>query len=176
MSRTITGPYSTEPGPRRRWGDFVVMAQDGMVVIRDEREGDVDAITVGSARYQHEGFVAELAIVDRQRQSVDQAEKKYAISYYPVLRQWCEILDQTIKDARAQGDPTDAAVRKIRLTTFLRSRRHQGLVSSDGACLPAPDTLFKMQAAADANPRSFPVLPRPHQPIAVEPPETPPRG
>lgn len=64
-------------------------------------------------------------------------------------------------------------VDNTKLVWFLRGRRHGGLVGVDNGRLPAPDTLFRLQAEADADPKRFPQLPKAHQPIAVAPPENP---
>lgn len=168
MSRIIIGPYNTPAGPRRWFGEFDIYAQDGMVVTEERDTGEVIPITVPVARSRLQMLIGELEVTDRQRISVNQTEKKFGITRYPLIRQLCQNLEETIREARLQGDPTDDAVRQLKLISFLRGRRDHSNPN-----IPSPNTVFKLQAEEDARLTQFPELPKPHTAIAVKPPDVP---
>jgi len=118
------GPYSTAPGPRRKFGQLTIWAEDGLVVTEDV-DGEVRVLTVKVAEERMRGgLIDELDVWDRQRDdSSDMVLRAKAIERYHVYRRMLEELDETIKDAKQQGDQSNEEVRIKKLAAFLRGRR-----------------------------------------------------
>lgn len=138
--KELIGPYSTAPGRRHRWSFFVIWPEDGIVFLENQRDGEVSVLTCRQAAARLEAFKGDLEVLDRQKIDPDQKTRTYAIHMFGEIKKACEILDEVIKEAKAQGDPNDPAVAQKKLVAFLRARRH----SMNGAeTLPAPDLIFK---------------------------------
>jgi len=139
------GPYSTAPGPRRKFGQLTIWAEDGLVVTEDV-DGEVRVLTVKVAEERMRGgLIDELDVWDRQRDdSSDMVLRAKAIERYHVYRRMLEELDETIKDAKQQGDQSNEEVRIKKLAAFLRGRR-TALQSQH--TLPSLDSVISSLAA-----------------------------
>ena len=119
----LIGPYTTAPGQRRKYQKWEMWAEDGMVFMENQSDGDFLALTCKEAREKLENFQGVAEVFDKKRQNADPQERAYAISYYQVMRGLVENLRDTIDDAVRQGDPGDAKVREQKMRVFLRSKQ-----------------------------------------------------
>lgn len=168
---SVVGPYSTAPGPRRKTGALVVWAEDGVVFIEDQKDGVVTVLTQATTRSRLHQFLAELAVWDRRRCDADPIERAGSITKYHELKQMCEVLDETVKEAFNQGDHNDDEVRKRKLREFLRSRR-SNMNNADG--LVSPNKVIELLYAGVNGPIHIPVGRSAGRPVVVAPPALPP--
>lgn len=118
-----TGPYTTEPGPRRTFGKLTIHAEDGFIYCQWS-DGEREVLELQDARSRLVEIAGTLAIFERDKDNggpgVDRA---YAAEMYWNLRGSLENLRDCIKDAENQGDSTDPKVRYEKVKAFLRSKR-----------------------------------------------------
>lgn len=179
MGKSIVGPFSTQPGRRRKFQGLEIYSEDGMIFIEDQRDGDFHAITCKDARARCNAFIDELAIWDAKRESGDPQERAYAIEYYRVLKGMIDNLNDTIRDAKDQGDPTNEVVRRHKLLAFLRGRRAgaanpETLPASNAVFTGGPSMPLVFGAHTQRQPGVIILPPNPNRAISVAPPDLPP--
>jgi len=123
MASPLIGPMSTYPGPRRRYKDWTLWAEDGLVFMEDQTDGTVKVLTRKEAVEKIMGFASEANNWDKKKQEADPQKRAYAIDYHGYLRNLIDILREVIREATEQGDPTDDRVRRHKLTMFLRGKQ-----------------------------------------------------
>lgn len=123
MPRLQIGPYSTAPGPRRRYKDFQMWAEDGLVFLEDQKDGEVTVLTQSEGMFKLQNFSDWEKVWDKKKQNADPEQRAYAIDYHKYMVNLVEALRETLADAKAQGDPTDQAIRKHKMRSFLRSKQ-----------------------------------------------------
>lgn len=128
----IVGPYSTAPGPRRKYKDFLLWAEDGLVFLEQQQSGEVTMLTPRRALAKLRNFSDWSDVWDKKKQNANPQERAYAIDYHAYLVNLVQVLRDTIEDAKAQGDPTDPAIRKHKFRLFMRSRQ-ANLAGQDGS-------------------------------------------
>jgi hypothetical protein len=117
------GPMSTAAGPRRRCLSFIVWAQDGSIFLEDQRDGEIHVLSVTSARHRRDCFADEGDIWDKRREgSGDRQKTGYAKEMFRQMKEMVQVLDETIREAVAQGDYDNPEVREKKLVAFRRSR------------------------------------------------------
>lgn len=136
MSEKITfGPYYTHRSPARRWRDFLLWAEDGLVVIEDQRDGVITVLSVKDAVSRRDHFAEEADRRDLDKSSSgDPQVRVWAMEAYENLKGMIQALDECIRDAREQGDQNDPEVRRRKLSAFVRERRAgmgEGYTSTD---------------------------------------------
>lgn len=119
----ITGPYTTEPGPRRTFGKLTCWAEDGYIYCQWD-DGTKDVLELADARTRLTEIAGTLGTFERDKDNggpgVDRA---FAREMYYQLRGSLENLRDCIKDAEHQGDSTDPRIRYEKVKAFLRSKR-----------------------------------------------------
>jgi len=144
--RELIGPHTTAPGQRRTWNDWVLWAEDGLIFVENQSDGEITMLPCSRATRRMRAWIDEAEVWDRKKQSADPRERAYAITRYDYLKGIIVALRDSIQDALQQGDPTDERIRKHKLRLFLRTK-YQGTGASVSAEL---DALF--------NPPSTPIV------------------
>ncbi len=118
-----TGPYTTEPGPRRQNGKLVMWSEDGFLYCQ-WADGEKDVLELPDARSRLQAVAGEMAIWEaRKDHGGPGIDRAYAREMYYNHRRNMENLRDCIKDAEAQGDSTDPQVKYQKVKAFLRSKR-----------------------------------------------------
>jgi hypothetical protein len=108
-------------------------AEDGMVFMEDQQQGDFYALTCKEARQKLSAFAGEMQVYDRQRVDADPKTRAYGITFYHIMRGLVEALRDTIDDATRQGDPSVEIVRQQKMRVFLRSKQACSITGSGNA-------------------------------------------
>lgn len=117
------GPQSTSAGPRRRCLHFIVWAQDGVVFMEDQRDGEIHVLTLSRAKHRRDAIRDEADIWDKRREgSADAKKSAHARTMFHELGNMTRVLTETIRDAEDQGDYENPEVREKKLVAFRRSR------------------------------------------------------
>lgn len=177
MTAPRLGPYWTSAGKRRTFGKLSTWAEDGLIFCEWQADsdakqaGDAEVLEIRAAENWVKNLLSDLAIWDRAREGAPSAkERAYAIEYYHTLKGHLEVMSETIRDAKDQGDQNDPEIRRKKLTAFLRSRRDTtGNRGRETASVGQQvDALFYPTTTGK------PLIFLPSKPIAVIPPELPP--
>lgn len=117
------GPMSTAAGPRRRCLSFIVWAQDGSIFLEDQRDGEIHVLSVTSARHRRDCFADEGDVWDKRKEGSGDARKTaQARLMFEQMKEMVQVLDESIREAKEQGDYNDPEVREKKLTAFRRGR------------------------------------------------------
>lgn len=125
------GPFSTLPGPRRKWSTFLIWAEDGLVFLEDTQVDDTDAeldrfttLTCRQARARLRSWVVEeVENWDKRRTAaVNGPEKGHCNDMFFKMKKMLDVLELTLEEAVQQGDQDDPEIAKKKLAEFMRSR------------------------------------------------------
>jgi hypothetical protein len=175
MNNVKQGPYWTTPSRRRQVGKLSTWAEDGLLFWEwqeegsSDKQGDVGVKELPDARAWRASMIRDLAIWDKKREGAPTAkDRAYAIEYYHTLKAHLEAIDDTIKEAEAQGDQSNPEVRRRKLMAFLRMKR-------EGSGISMPSEAATALLFPGMNGQTMVFGPdSPHvrsRPIAVEAPE-----
>lgn len=134
------GPYTTDAGPRRKWSTFTIWAEDGLIFLEDpdakaeKGEHPLEVLTCRQARGRLGSWaIEEMQDLDKKRTAaVDPQEKAHHTDMFWKIKKMAEILDETIREAKNQGDQDDPEVALQKMREFMRSK----LAGTYGSRLP----------------------------------------
>jgi hypothetical protein len=118
------GPFSTLPGPRRKWSTYLIWAEDGLVFMEDRECGEMTVLTCRAVRARLRTWVVgEVEVWDKRRTAaVNGTEKGYCNDMFFKMKRMLDVLEETLQEATNQGDQDDDEVAKKKLTEFMRTK------------------------------------------------------
>lgn len=135
--RVLVGPHTTAPSQRRHALGFSIWSEDGVVFMEHRQHGEITVLTQKEARQRADAFAEECDSWDKSRDHGSPDEKAFCREKYAAIKELCEVLYETLNDAKFQGDPNNEEIRRQKLREFLRKKNEGSGYSYMRSFLPA---------------------------------------